>query len=81
LISFFPREVSSRYENLNYWTARISRVLLRGRKEESELGDHVGWCFTHTFTREEVETELRAAGFRPVFYSEIGEGHAVGIAE
>ncbi len=81
LISFFPREVSSRYENLNYWTARISRVLLRGRKEESELGDHVGWCFTHTFTREEIEAELRAAGFRPVFYSEVGEGHAVGIME
>jgi len=81
LISFFPREGSSRYENLNYWTARICRFLLRGRKEESELGDHLGWCFTHTFTREEIEGELRAAGFRLVYYSEVGEGHALGIME
>jgi hypothetical protein len=81
LISFFPREGSSRYENLNYWTARVCRFLLRGRKEESELGDHLGWCFTHTFTREEIEGEMRAACFRLVYYSEVGEGHAVGIME
>jgi hypothetical protein len=81
LISFFPRDRSSQYENLNYWTARVSRFLFRGRKEEPEPGDHLGWCFSHTFTREEVEAELRAAGFRPVYYSEVGEGHAVGISE
>ena len=79
--SFFPRDRSSQYENLNYWTARVSRFLSRGRKEESEPGDHLGWCFNHTFTREEVEAELRAAGFRPVYYSEVGEGHAVGISD
>ena len=82
LISFFPHEKSaSRCENLNYWTARISRFLLHGRNEESELGDHLGWCFHHNFTREQVEDELRAAGFRPAYYSEVGEGHAVGIVE
>jgi len=81
LISFFPRDRSSQYENLNYWIARVSRFLFRGRKEEPEPGDHLGWCFSHTFTREEVEAELRAAGFRPAYYSELGEGHAVGIAE
>jgi hypothetical protein len=81
LLSFFPRDRSPQYENLNYWTASVSRFLFRGRKEGPEPGDHLGWCFTHTFTREEVEAELRAAGFRPVFYSEIGEGHAVGISE
>ncbi len=81
LLSFFPRDRSSQYENLNYWTARVSRFLFRGRREEPEPGDHLGWCFSHTFTREEVEVELRAAGFQPVFYSEVGEGHAVGISE
>ena len=81
LISFFPRDRFSQYEDLNYWTARVSRFLFRGRKEEPEPGDHLGWCFSHTFTREEVEAELRAAGFRPVYYCELGEGHAVGIAE
>jgi hypothetical protein len=81
LVSFFPRDRSSQYENLNYWTARVSRFLFRGRKEESEPGDHLGWCFSHNFTRDEVEDELRAAGFRPVYYSEVGEGHLVGIPE
>ncbi|PYX26669.1 MAG: hypothetical protein DMG82_00835 [Acidobacteria bacterium] len=81
LISFFPRDRSSQYENLNYWIARVSRFLFRGRKEEPEPGDHLGWCFSHTFTREEVEAELQAAGFRPVYYCELGEGHAVGISE
>jgi len=81
LISFFPREGSSRCEKLNYWTARVSRFLFRGRNEESELGDHLGWCFSHNFTRDEVDDELRTAGFRPVYYSEVGEGHAVGISE
>ena len=80
LISFFPRE-ASRCESLNYWTARASRFLFRGRDEDSEIGDHLGFCFTHIFTRQEVEEELRAAGFRPVFYSEVGEGHAVGTLE
>ncbi len=81
LISFFPRERSSGYEGLVYAVARVSRVLFRGRKGKSELGDHLGWCFSRTFTREEVEGELRAAGLRPVHFSEVGEGHAVGVAE
>ena len=81
LVSFFPRDRSLSHENLNYWTARISRFLFRRRKEEPEQGDHLGWCFSHTFTREEVERELREAGFRPEYYSEVGEGHAVGIVE
>jgi hypothetical protein len=81
LVSFFPRERSSGYDGLVYATARVSRFLFRGRKERSELGDHLGWCFSHTFTREEVAGELKAAGFRLVHFSEVGEGHAVGTAE
>jgi hypothetical protein len=81
LISFFPRDKAPAYEKLVYATARVSRFLFRGRKEASEVGDHLGWCFSHTFTREEVEAEMRDAGFQMVHYSEVGEGHAVGIAE
>ena len=81
LVSFFPRDRSPAYENLVYTTARVSRFLFRGRKEDSEIGDHLSWCFSHTFTRDEAEAELRAAGFRMVHYSEVGEGHAVGMAE
>lgn len=79
LVSFFPREDSSRSETLIAQIAGISRVLFRKRKEPSELGDHLGWCFIHTFTRQDIESELQEAGFRPVFYSEVGEGHAVGV--
>lgn len=81
LLSFFPRDISSHHETLADWTARVSRFLLRGRKDPTEIGDHLGWCFSHTFTREEVEAELNAAGFRLVLFSAVGEGHAVGIAE
>ena len=81
LVSFFPREKSSHHETLGYRTACLSRLLFRGRKDASEIGDHLGWCFSHTFKREEVETEMSAAGFRMVHFSEVGEGHAVGIAE
>jgi hypothetical protein len=81
LVSFFSREKAARYENLVYRTACISRFLFRGRKEQSELGDHLSWCYSHSFVREEIETELTAAGFRPVFFSEVGEGHAVGVAK
>jgi len=80
LVSFFPRDKSPAYDNLVYTTARVSRLLFRGRKEDSEVGDHLSWCFSHTFTREEGEAELNAAGFQLVHYSEVGEGHAVGMA-
>jgi hypothetical protein len=81
LVSFFPRERSSGYEGLVHAVARLSRFLFRGRKEKSEVGDHLGRCFSHTFSREQVEAELRSAGFRPMHFSEVGEGHAVGMGE
>jgi len=81
LVSFFPRDKAPSYEKLVHTAARVSRLLFRGRRENSEIGDHLSWCFSHTFTREEVEAELSAAGFRLVYYSEVGEGHAVGVAE
>jgi hypothetical protein len=81
LLSFFARDRDPGYENVVYRVSRAARFLFRGRKEESEPGDHLSWCFHHTFTREEVESELKAAAFRPQHYSEVGEGHAVGMAE
>jgi len=81
LVSFFSREISSQYETLVYRTAWVSRFLFRGRRDAPEIGDHLGGCYNHTFTREEVETELKAAGLRLLHFSEVGEGHAVGIAE
>jgi hypothetical protein len=81
LLSFFTRSGFSRYDTFVYRTASFSRLLLRGRKDALDLGDHLSWCYSHSFTRDELEAELRAAGFRPVHFSEVGDGHAVGIVE
>jgi hypothetical protein len=81
LLSFFSRDPSTSYETLIYRMACVSRFLFRGRNEAAEMGDHLSWCYSHTFVRGEIEAELRAAGFRPVHFSEVGEGHAVGMAE
>ena len=81
LLSFFTRGGNSRYDTFVCSMAGVSRVLLRGRKEPLELGDHLSWSYNHLFTREEMEGELRDAGIRMVHYGEVGDGHAVGIIE
>jgi hypothetical protein len=81
LLSFFARAGSSRYDTLVYRVAMVSRFVFRGRKEALEVGDHLNWSYSHWFTREEMEAELSAGGFRMVHFGEPGEGHAVGIVE
>lgn len=81
LLSFFTRIRNSRYDVFLHRMASVSRFLLRGRREPLELGDHLNWSFSHWFTREEIEAELRTAGIRPVHFGEVGDGHAVGIVE
>jgi hypothetical protein len=82
LISFFTRLAHS-YDAVVYRTASVCRLFLRGDKELSKPGDHLEWRrYLHRFTRDEVEAELRSAGFRIAHYSEEGgSGQAVGIAE
>ena len=45
-----------------------------------ELGDTVSGSFDHHFSREEIEAELKAAGFRTVHTADTPYGHAVGLA-
>jgi hypothetical protein len=80
LLSFFTRTGASRYDGFVCKVANLFRVL-RGRKEFVELGDHLSWSYSHLFTREEIEGEMRDAGIRLVHYGEVGDGHAVGIVE
>jgi hypothetical protein len=81
LISFFTRQTHA-YDAVAYRTATLSRFFLRGNKE-LDPGDHIEWGrYVHRFTRDEVEAELKTAGFGVAHYSEEnGAGQAVGIAE
>jgi hypothetical protein len=82
LISFFPR-ITSSYDTVVYRTAKLCRLFLRGDKDLLNPGDRLEWRrFIHRFTREEVEGELRTAGFLVAHCSEENSGgHAVDIAE
>jgi hypothetical protein len=81
LLSFFTREQDSRYEKAVYQTARIWRFVLCHRKETLDRGDRITLGqFVHFFTRDEVEAELRAAGFDLAHFSQENYCHAVGKA-
>lgn len=83
LISFFARHSRSREDVLVLRTARLWRFLLRGRKEPPELGDRISYArFVRWFTGDEVEAEMRAAGFKSAHHGADGDlGYAVGVAE
>jgi len=79
LLSFFTRNPDSRFF---LWSRRIARLIrrLRFSREEVDLGDALDGSFDHHFTKEEITSELAAAGFQLVDYSEDPMGHAVGLA-
>lgn len=79
LLSFFTRNPDSR---VFHWSCRVARIIRRLRlsREEVDLGDALAGSFDHHFTKEEITSELAAAGFSMVHYSENPVGHAVGVA-
>jgi len=82
LVSFFIRDDRSRYEAAVYRMTTFCRIFARGRREPPERGDRIDMgCYLHSFTREEVEAELRSAGFALAYFNAEGDAHAVGIAE
>ena len=83
LVSFFARQSRASDDALVHRTARLWRFLLRGRKEPVEMGDRISYArFVHSFTRDEVEAELRAAGFRSALHGAEGDlGYTVGVAD
>jgi hypothetical protein len=81
LISFFAERSGSWDESVVYRTAALTRLLLGGRKEPLELGDHLeDGRYFHRFTRDEMEEELKTAGFRLAHYAEDIGDEAICIA-
>lgn len=79
LVSFFARVGNSRYDDLIFRIANWIRHLMGGKKEPLELGDHLNWSYSHWFTREEIESELREAGIRLLEFGDAGDGYAAGV--
>lgn len=76
LLSFLWRNEESKHFFWIYKIAQICRrLLLIG--EPVELGDTLYGTFDHYFTREEIEQELTAAGFKLEYYTDRPYGHAV----
>lgn len=83
LVSFFARQSSASDDVLVHRTARLWRFLLRGRKEPLELGDRISYArFVRWFSSDEVEAELRTAGFKSAHRGDEGDlGYTVGVSE
>jgi hypothetical protein len=79
LCSFFVRSPSARYFGVAATTANLVRRVRRA--EPVEVGDTIGQNFVHRFTRQEIESELVAGGFRPVLFATQPYGHAVAVAK
>jgi len=79
LCSFLMRSPDTRYYAIVARTSRLVRGMRRA--ERPELGDTMRRHYIHFFTREEIELELRAAGFRPVAFSSVPYGHVVALAD
>lgn len=79
LLSFFTRPGNSlRFRAV----AAIGNVVrLLSRVERVEPGDTLDPNFQHYFSREEIESELAAAGFTLVHFATKDYGHAVAVAE
>jgi hypothetical protein len=78
LCSFFVRSPGARYFDVVAVTANLVRRIRRA--EPVEVGDTIGRNFVHRFTRDEIESELAAGGFRTVTFSARPYGHAVAVA-
>lgn len=76
LVSFFE-QAGPRALRPSRWANRIRRLL---RRPALDRGDVFGPPPMHLFTREEIDAELRNAGFRLDLYRSEGYPHAVGIA-
>jgi SAM-dependent methyltransferase len=79
MLSFWDRSGTSRALS---WTHRIGSTLSRSlRRGEVELGDELSEFFAHSFTRQEIDSELAEAGLRLLHYAATPYGHAVARAQ
>ena len=78
LLSFFCRSDAERRFKVVSRVGNTIRWLLR--RNFLVVGDYLAPNYVHYFTREEIASEMQAAGFQLVLYSTNGYGHAVGVA-
>ncbi|HYI38591.1 MAG TPA: hypothetical protein VEX39_18430 [Thermoleophilaceae bacterium] len=77
LVSFWLRPPGQRYLSV---VRRLATPLRAARGlPPPELGDTVRDTFVHWFTRAEIESELREAGFEPAHFAAEPYAHAVGV--
>ncbi len=83
VISFFMRNTNLRNDVTVYRAAKFFTSFRPSRREELELGDHLDFGrFFHSFTREEIEEEMKAAGLRVLeLHEQSDSGQAVGMVE
>jgi hypothetical protein len=82
LASFWVRMEASPDEVRTFRLAARIRSLRGRRAEPLESGDHLtGRGYHHCFTREELEAEFTASGFRVRHYSQVDHPYIVGLAE
>lgn len=80
LLSFLYAYKSAKYYKMISTIANLIRAIRWQSK--TEIGDFIlPENFVHYFSKEQISSELKEAGFRLEFYSELDYGHAVGIAE
>lgn len=79
LLSFFTRSpISRRFLFIQRIASGIRKI--RSSGESVEIGDTLDGSFDHYFTRDEIETELQAAGFKSALYREEPYAHVVALA-
>lgn len=79
LISFY--HLNNKQHNHFRIVVGVGNLLRRLlRRELLEIGDDLSPEFVHYFNQEEIERELKEAGFDLVLYGSKDYGHAVGIA-
>jgi hypothetical protein len=79
LLSFYHRSNDERALKV---VAAIGNALrLLRRRERLELGDDLHPNYVHFFSRDEIDLELRAGGFRLEQFSTEGYGHAIAFAD
>jgi len=78
LLSFFYRSDSERRFKVASKIGNITRWILR--RDFLETGDYLEPNFVHHFTKEEIASEMYAAGFKLELFCTDGYGYAVGMA-
>jgi len=79
MISFLTREGTGRQDKIVRNVSNFFRHL--SGRTETETGDRLYSYYAHFFIREEIESELKMAGFRMIDFYDVDYGCAIGLYE